>query len=168
MPFLREVFRDAQFIFLWRDPRENVGSLMEAWRAGRWIITRRCRNGTAMVDAAAAAVAGTARRATGTVAARQWLAANDIALGDLRQLPAGSWMPVAFHDFLADPSATVRRLCVPGGGIRRSLAGPHAACAAAFALHLLPPAADKWRSKAAAIESVLPDLTDCRHLRALG
>ena len=30
------MFPDARFIVLWRDPRENLGSIMEAWRSGRW------------------------------------------------------------------------------------------------------------------------------------
>lgn len=34
IPFLVEAFPDARFIFLWRDPRENVSSIMEAWRTG--------------------------------------------------------------------------------------------------------------------------------------
>ncbi len=33
---LQSYFPDARFIFLWRDPRENVSSIMEAWRSGRW------------------------------------------------------------------------------------------------------------------------------------
>ena len=32
VPFLLEVFPDAQFIFLRREPRANLGSMMQAWR----------------------------------------------------------------------------------------------------------------------------------------
>jgi hypothetical protein len=36
VPFFDRVFPDAQFIFLWRDPRENLSSIMEAWRSGNF------------------------------------------------------------------------------------------------------------------------------------
>jgi hypothetical protein len=36
IPFFNQIFPDAQFIFLWRDPRENISSMMDAWRSGNW------------------------------------------------------------------------------------------------------------------------------------
>lgn len=35
IPFFNQLFPDALFIFLWRDPRENLGSIIEAWRSGQ-------------------------------------------------------------------------------------------------------------------------------------
>lgn len=35
--FLNKVFPDAKFIFLVRDPRENISSIMQAWRSGRFV-----------------------------------------------------------------------------------------------------------------------------------
>ncbi len=37
IPFFERIFPDAQFIFLWRDPRENLASIIEAWDSGGWI-----------------------------------------------------------------------------------------------------------------------------------
>ncbi len=36
IPFFEQIFPDARYIFLWRDPRENLSSIIEAWRSGRW------------------------------------------------------------------------------------------------------------------------------------
>jgi len=40
VPFLLEVFPDAQFIFLQRERRANLSSMMQAWRAKGWITYR--------------------------------------------------------------------------------------------------------------------------------
>src|SRR5205085_1471283 len=37
IPFFDALFPDAQFVFLWRDPAENISSIMEAWRSGGWV-----------------------------------------------------------------------------------------------------------------------------------
>ena len=37
IPFFERLFPDALFVFLWRDPRENLSSIIEAWKAGRWV-----------------------------------------------------------------------------------------------------------------------------------
>lgn len=34
IPFLLELFPDAKFIYLYRDPRENIASIIEAWKLG--------------------------------------------------------------------------------------------------------------------------------------
>jgi len=40
VPFLLEVFPDAQFIFLTREPRANLSSMMQAWRTKGWVTYR--------------------------------------------------------------------------------------------------------------------------------
>ncbi|MEO1672044.1 MAG: aspartyl/asparaginyl beta-hydroxylase domain-containing protein, partial [Cyanobacteria bacterium J06631_2] len=37
IPFLNAIFPDALFIYLYRDPHENVSSIMEAWQSGRFV-----------------------------------------------------------------------------------------------------------------------------------
>ncbi|MGA1265217.1 MAG: sulfotransferase family protein, partial [Prochlorothrix sp.] len=37
VPFLRAMFPDARFIFLYREAKENISSLMEGWRSRRFI-----------------------------------------------------------------------------------------------------------------------------------
>ena len=31
IPFIERIFPDALYVFLWRDPRGNLASIMEAW-----------------------------------------------------------------------------------------------------------------------------------------
>ena len=37
LPFMEKVFPGALYIFLFRDVRANLSSMMEAWRSGRWV-----------------------------------------------------------------------------------------------------------------------------------
>ena len=112
IPFLKQVFPDARFIFLWRDPRENVSSIMEAWRAGGW-VTYPALPGwdgpwSLLLPPGWQMLRGAPLE---TVAAWQWRSVNQTALDDLQSLPPEDWTQVNYQDFLADPEAAVRRLC---------------------------------------------------------
>jgi Sulfotransferase family/Aspartyl/Asparaginyl beta-hydroxylase len=160
IPFLLRAFPDAQFIFLWREPQANISSIIDAWRAGRWITYPQLPGWdgpwSLLLPPAWQDLRGTSLAHT---AAQQWQRTNDTVLQDLQQLPAQRWTSVAFHDFIADPAATVQRLC-------RFMEMPFdAALQARTAAPLplsrythTPPAADKWRSNAAAIEPELAQL----------
>ncbi len=170
IPFLKKVFPDARFIFLWRDPRENLSSIMEAWRAGGW-VTYRALPGwegpwSLLLPPGWQALQGAPLE---TVAAWQWRCANQIALDDLSQLPREDWTSVNYQEFLADPVTTTRRLCGFVGV-------PFDAALQARTAGQLPvsrhthtaPAPDKWRRNEDAILRVLPGLeATWQRLRAL-
>lgn len=103
------------------------------------------------------------------VAARQWQRANEIALDDPQQLPRQDWTAVAFHEFIADPAETVRRLCeFTGVRFDEALQARTAGALPQSRSTHTPPAVDKWRRNEAAIERVLPAIEPCYHrLRAL-
>lgn len=170
IPFFRAIFPDARFVFLWRDPRENLGSIMAAWRSGNWKTydgldgftgpwSLLLPPGWRRLD----------RQPLERIAAYQWNAANTIIMDDLQCLSPDSWSVVNYAELLADPAATVRRLCdfmqiEFDAGLARRLQAPlpHSRYT------LTPPAADKWRIDEAAILSVLPDVdATWQRLRAL-
>jgi hypothetical protein len=37
VPFLAEAFPDALFVYLYRDPRETLSSMLDAWRSGHFV-----------------------------------------------------------------------------------------------------------------------------------
>lgn len=168
--FLDRVFPDAQFIFLWRDPRENLSSIIEAWRAGRWITypTLPGREGpwSLLLPPGWQQLGDAPLEA---IAARQWLAANQMALDELHRLPRHRWTAVSFERLLADPAATVRELCAfLGVEFDAALAARTAAPLPPSRYTHTAPAPDKWRRNAAAIDAVLPELTPCwQRLQAL-
>ena len=103
------------------------------------------------------------------IAARQWLAANEMALDELEKLPRDRWTTVSLAHLLADPAATIRRLCgFLGVEFDTALAARTAAPLPPSRYTHTPPAPDKWRRDEAAIESVLPEVSACwQRLQAL-
>ncbi len=170
VPFLKQVFPDARFIFLWRDPRENLGSIMEAWRDGGWITFPSLPGWdgpwSLLLPPGWQYLRG---QPLETVAAWQWRSANQIALDDLQSLPAEDWTHVNYQDFLADPEGTVRRLCdfaeVPfDDALQTRTRGQ---LPLSRYTHTKP-APDKWRRDEDAILRVLPGLEACwQRLRTL-
>lgn len=112
IPFLNEVFPDARYIYLFRDPRENLSSIIEAWRSsdfvtysglpgwpGQWSF---------LLPPGFEHLWGTSLE---EVVAFQWRAANQFILDDLRAIPADRWTAVSYAELITDTTATIRRLC---------------------------------------------------------
>jgi len=170
IPFFDEIFPDARFIFLWRDPRQNLSSIMEAWRSGRFETYPRLSGFSGawslLLPPGYAALSG---KPLEDIAAFQWEATNRIILDDLSRLDAARWTAVNYAQFLADPEGEARRLCAFAGlGLdpdllsRLSTTLPHSRYTET------PPADDKWRANEAEILRVLPTLEDTwARLRAL-
>jgi hypothetical protein len=160
VPFFDRVFPDAQFILLWREPHENLSSIMEAWRSGDW----KTYNGLPGFEEPWSLILPpgwqTLRgKSLAEIAAFQWESTNRILLDDLQALPQARWTHLNYGAFCANPAASIRRLCEFAGlsfdqGLADRVAGP------------LPlsrytqtrPASDKWRSNEAAIAPVLPHI----------
>lgn len=163
IPFLLETFPDARFIFLWRDPRENLSSILEAWRSGGW-VTYRAMPGwdgpwSLLLPPGWAHLRG---KAPEQVAAWQWQTANEIAMTDLAQLAAHRRTVVRYDELIADPATTVQRLCnfleIPFDAELQS----RTAAALPLSQHTHSvPAPDKWRLNEAAVNRVLPALDAC-------
>jgi Flp pilus assembly protein TadD len=163
IPFFDRIFPGARFVFLWRDPRQNISSIMEAWRSGRFITYKQL-----------AGFAGPwslllppgyqqlSDRSVEEIAAFQWESANRIILNDLEMLDPKRWMSIDYASFLADPEGAVMRILdfamvSPDPALMEYLRAP------------LPrsrytqtaPAAEKWRFNEAEVERVLPSVTEC-------
>lgn len=149
VPFMAAAFPDARLVFLHRDGRQSVSSILEAWghdgfvkipslpgwRRRRWHFGLsegwRDFNDAPLVD----------------VAAFQWGAANRTALDDLEALARNRWMTVDFAELTASPAAVVRRICEfaeveVDAELARALAGPLPVASTA----ITPPSPIKWRS----------------------
>jgi hypothetical protein len=160
VPFFDRIFPDASFIFLWRDPRENLSSIMEAWRSGKW----KTYNGLEHFDGPWSLILPPdwpqmRGKSLEEIAAFQWSTTNRILLNDLEALPRERWIAVNYSDLISEPAAAVERLCKFTG---ISFSGPLAERAAS-ALPLshftqTPPAPDKWRRNEAAIMRVMPGI----------
>lgn len=158
IPFFDRIFPDAQFIFLWRDPRENISSIMEAWRSGQWRTYPQLQGfegpWSLLLPPGWRDMSG---KPLHEIAAWQWRQTNDIVLDDLQSLARERWTVLEYANLLRDPAAAVAKLCeflnMP---IDASLAQRLSAPLPASRYTLTEPAAEKWRKNEAEVSAVLP------------
>ena len=155
IPFLLQAFPEARFIYLHRDPRQVLASMMEAWSSGRFrtyhnlpgwngpwslLLTPGWRDliGKPLPD----------------VVAGQWSAAMRALLDDLQTLPADRIARIDYDDFVAAPETEARRLAEAVGlDWDRSLGAlPHSRHTVSA------PRPDKWKAREGEIEAVLPSI----------
>lgn len=114
--FIRRLFADAKYVILFRDPREAIASIAEAWEVGlqtgqfvtfpnlpgwdrqHWCLLLppgwRTMNGKTLVE----------------IAAFQWTSANQVLLDDMQTVPKSNWIAIDFRDLITEPGSTVRRI----------------------------------------------------------
>lgn len=172
VPFLDKLFPDALYVFLFRDVRPNLSSMMEAWRARRWVTYPKLPAWqgppwSLLLPPGWQALSG---RPLEEICAFQWAAANRIVLDDLEQLPRDRWTTVNYQDLLDEPLQTVSRLCEfceleLDAHLRGRLQQP----LPLSRLTHTRPAADKWLKNKIEIESVLDSVADTEsRLQAVG
>lgn len=151
IPFLAQVFPEAEFVYLYRDPRETLGSMIDAWNSGRF-KTYPGLPGWQGLPWSLLLVPGWPQligRPLGEVVATQWETATRLMLDDLAALPRERVHTLRYERVVAQPDAEMHRLSTtlaldwdrPANG-----ALPHSRYT------LSPPAPDKWRRHAAELE----------------
>lgn len=158
IPFLRALLPDALFVLLWRDPRQNISSIMEAWRSGHW-VTYPTLDGwdgpwSLLLPDGWRALRG---RPLEEVAAAQWEATNRTILDDLAALPSDQRLALSYQDLVDGPAAQIARICTFAGLEFDAALRERTARALPLSKYTQSePSADKWRANEAAIERVLP------------
>ena len=158
VPFLARVFPEAHFIYLYRDPRQVLSSMIEAWTTGRFRTYPQLPGWTG--PAWSLLLVPGWRELIGRplheIVAAQWNAATRLLLDDLEALPAERRTIARYDALVADPAAEIRRLCAATG-----LDWDEAELALRLSRYTVSaPDADKWRRHAAEIEAVLPSLAE--------
>ncbi|HET6913073.1 MAG TPA: sulfotransferase [Rhodanobacteraceae bacterium] len=117
IPFLTEVFPDALFIYLYRDPQEVLASMMEAWESGGFRTYPQLPGWTGL-PWSLVLVPGW-RELIGKplpdIVAAQWATTTRMLLDDLQRLPASRWCVARYDALLAAPDAEVARVCAAVG-----------------------------------------------------
>lgn len=143
IPFLRAVFPEARFVFLHRDPRQAMASMIDGWRSGgfRTYAALPGWDGpwSFLLVPGWRDLAGLPLDA---LVGEQWARTVRILLDDLEALPADRWIASDYQRLVDDPAAEIRRLCDWAG-----LQGDHPAGRALplSKYTLTPPDAQKWR-----------------------
>lgn len=160
IPFFDHIFPDARFVFLWRDPRENISSIMEAWRSGQWRTYPRLEGfegpWSMLLPPGWREMNG---RPLAEIAAWQWERTNTQIIDDLRLLGDERWTVVHYADLLRDPAGAIGQLCeFLRLQVDSALAERLSAPLPTSRYTLTAPAADKWRANEAEIARVLPSV----------
>ncbi len=113
VPFMERVFPGALYIFLVRDVRSNLSSMMEAWRSRRWVTYPKLPGWkgppwSLLLPPNWQAVNG---RSIEEICAFQWESANRIILDDLQKLDRQRWTTINYQALLDDPKSAISSLC---------------------------------------------------------
>lgn len=158
MRFLRQVFPEARFVFLHRDARQTLSSMIDAWRSARFRTYPRLPGWQGELAWSLLLVPGW-RELVGKplqdVVRVQWERTLNAILDELEQVPRERWIALDYGDFLRQPEAEVKRICAAFDLTWDRQLG---ASLPLSRYTLTTPAQDKWRKHADLIEPMLPML----------
>jgi hypothetical protein len=155
VPFFDSAWPDSIFVYLYRDARQTLASMIEAWCSGAFRTYPDLPGWTGLPWSLLLVPGweGLRGRPLPDVVAHQWAVTTETLLDDLEALPRERVRALAYDDFLAAPQSTVERLAASLGlGWDRRL-GPSLPLSVTT---VSAPRPDKWRAAEAAIESVWP------------
>jgi hypothetical protein len=154
IPFLDRVFPDAVFVYLYREPRQVLASMMEAWECGGFRTYPRLPDWTGLSWSLLLTPGwrDLIGRPLPEIVAGQWETATRILLDDLERLPPIRWCVARYDALIADPSKEIARVCamVDFAWDRALTDGLPLASHTVSAPH-----AEKWRRREYHIEPVL-------------
>lgn len=159
IPFLRALYPDARFLFLYREPAGNISSILEGWESRRFIAYRSLPDGgepwSFLLTPGWEGVRG---RPLAEIAAHQWRVANETILDDLTAIPAGAWLLVRYAELIDDPRPVISRIAAFAElawdeTVEQRLSRP----LPPSRMTVSPPAPEKWRKREAELSALLAD-----------
>lgn len=154
VPFLAKIFPEAHFVYLHRDPRQTLSSMLEAWQSGRF-RTYPQLPGWSGLPWSLLLIPGWRQligRALPEIVATQWETTTRILLNDLEAIPGDRCHVVRYDVLLANRGAEVARLAeILGFGWDQPIGGE----LPLSRFTVSPPSVDKWERHAELIEPLL-------------
>ena len=166
IPFVDALFPDARLVYLQRDGRDNVNSLINAWRTPRYrtyeIPTPHSIPGCDPKWWKFVLYPGWEKNRRGPlelVCAKQWTSCNDFAINDGSSLPGDRWATVRYEELVQNPVDEVGRLVefldLPYEDVTRRRA---AATSTTLINTVTPPERGKWKRENPAEVEAIEDL----------
>jgi len=155
VPFFDAIWPDSIFIYLHRDVRDTLASMMEAWACGAF-RTYPDLPGWTGYPWSLLLVPGWQQlvgRSLPEIVARQWATTTDILIDDLKTLPKARLRVLSYESLRQSPQAVVEQLATSLGlqwdrQLDRELPLSKTTVS--------PPRPDKWQRLEAVVEAVLP------------
>lgn len=157
VPFLAKVFPEARFVYLHRDPRQVLSSMIEAWESGKFGTYPGLPDWPGLPWSLLLVPGWRELRGKPLheIVAAQWAATIGTLVADLEALPRERRSVLRYDELLRDPQAALAALCARHGlGWDRDLSAGLPLSRNTVTL----PDPEKWRRHAAQIEAVWPAL----------
>lgn len=172
IPYLHKLFPQAKFVFIQRDGRDNVSSMMDGWRMGRTDGRFELTQFFGPFPEEVAINGGEFREwcfflppgwrdynhaSLEEVCAFQWLTANRLALAAKAQVPADQWVHLRYEDIFERPVEMFRAAFEQLGIAFTPEIEAHCRNLQPTSIVKGAPKRQKWReSNPEAIERILP------------
>lgn len=167
IPFLQEIFPGALFIFLYREPKENISSIMEGWRSHRFIGYSPLpgwpkEEWSFLLTPGWTGLIG---KPLAEIAAYQWKTANQYIMDDLSKSPASSWCRVRYRDLIRQPAAVIKKIAQFAAlQWDRHMEEKTNQPLPLSRMVLSPPDPEKWRKNERDIKRILPGVEAVKNL----
>jgi hypothetical protein len=161
IPFLDALFPDALFLFIHRDPAQNLGSMLDAWQSGRFVTYGDLPGwqGPPWSLLLSPGWEQLKAKPLSEIVAHQWRAANETILGDLAKMPRTRWRVLDYAELVRDPAGVVARAAAfMGLPSSPELEDSLKSGLPLSRYTLSTPSADKWRRHEQALAPVLGGL----------
>lgn len=157
VPFLAHVFPEARFIYLHRDPRQTLSSMLEAWQSGRFRTYPQLPDWDGL-PWSLLLVPGwrdLRGRSLPQIVAAQWEITTRTLLDDLEALPHGRCHVARYDALVSQPGAEITRLCE---ALELDWDRPLDGALALSRFTLSAPAAEKWQRHSDLLAGALPSI----------
>lgn len=159
--FLNELFPDALFVYLVRQPAQNISSIIEAWRSGRFVTYPRLPGWTGPWSLL---LPGGWQRLVGRplvdIAAYQWASANYAICTALKTIAPMRWLMLDYDQLVNSPDLVVKRIAeFCDISVNAQLVAASSGQLALSRYTLTPPDPNKWKNNKEVLMSVWSQLT---------
>jgi len=157
IPFFDELYPDALFIYLYRDPLENISSIIDGWHSGHFVTYPGLQ--VAAGPWSFLLPPGWEKKKNDPVeklAAWQWINAHEHAIKAFTKIGQKRIFCLNYDDFLAHSAKTVKQLCVFMDIPYDSGLAEHCSNPLPLSRYTLTePQKDKWKKNAAELARVM-------------
>ena len=164
--FMNKLFNDCRFIFLKRDGRSNINSLIEGWKSnGKYIrmknpsvsLNIKGYEGTGWNFVMPPGWENYINKPLEEVCAFQWISSNKATLEGLKDIGDDRKLFISYEDLSEDTYETIRLICnfagIPlSGNLRKISYKPPEVN------YVTKPQKEKWRKNARLIENIYPQI----------
>jgi len=113
--FLKTAFPNARFIYLYRQPQQNISSIIDGWKSRRFVTYKNLAGWNSSYDWSFLLPEGWRYLPTddlATIASYQYRAANQAILNDFSDIPKDQKISLNYESFIQNPEHELRKICL--------------------------------------------------------